>query len=165
MRTIISLNITELSKAIDSLASDEATDSEVIPPDLIKHRKTTSLPPLHEVRCQCWQEELYTPHNARHGRRGSNIQEQEERLYQLQMHLPTEHRRQSLPPVILIRPQNLGSPNKDRCPTPTADHNRVLPHVTNGTVQFHCISSDPFEICNRVKQDCVLAPTRLLLCC
>ena len=30
---------------------------------------------------------------------------------------------------------------------------------TNGTVQFNCSSSDPFEIHNGVKQGCILAPT------
>ena len=42
----------ELSKAIDSLASGKAPGSDGIPPDLIKHRKTTSLHSLHVVLCQ-----------------------------------------------------------------------------------------------------------------
>ena len=46
----------QLSKAIDSLASGKATGSDSIPPDLIKHCKTTLLHPLHEVLCQCWRE-------------------------------------------------------------------------------------------------------------
>jgi len=46
----------ELSKAIDSLASGKAPGSDGIPPDLIKHCKTTQLLPLHEVLGQCWQE-------------------------------------------------------------------------------------------------------------
>ena len=49
--------VEELSKAIDSLASGKAPDTNVIPPDLIKHCKTTLLLPLHEVICPCWQEE------------------------------------------------------------------------------------------------------------
>ena len=44
--------VEELSKAIDSLA----LGSDGIPPDLVKHCKTTLLLPLHEVLCQCWQE-------------------------------------------------------------------------------------------------------------
>ena len=44
----------ELSKAIDSLAAGKAPGSDSIPPDLIKHCKTTLLHPLHEVLCQCW---------------------------------------------------------------------------------------------------------------
>ncbi|XP_063595337.1 uncharacterized protein LOC134772300 [Penaeus indicus] len=48
--------IEDLSKAIDSLASEKAPGSDGIPPDLIKHCKTTLLLPLHEVLCQCWKE-------------------------------------------------------------------------------------------------------------
>ena len=47
--------VVELSKAIDSLASGKAPGSDGIPPDLIKHCKTTLLLPLHVVLCQCWQ--------------------------------------------------------------------------------------------------------------
>ena len=46
----------ELSKVIDSLAAGKAPGSDSIPPDLIKHCKTTLLHPLHEVLCQCWRE-------------------------------------------------------------------------------------------------------------
>ena len=46
----------ELSKAIDSLAAGKAPGSDSIPPDLIKHCKTTLLQPLHAVLCQCWRE-------------------------------------------------------------------------------------------------------------
>ena len=46
----------DLSKAIDGLASGKALGSDGIPPDLIKHCKTTLLLPLHVVLCQCWQE-------------------------------------------------------------------------------------------------------------
>ena len=46
----------ELSKAIDSLAAGKAPGSDSIPPDLIKHCKTTLLHPLHKVLCQCWRE-------------------------------------------------------------------------------------------------------------
>ena len=48
--------VVELSKAIDGLASGKAPGSDGIPPDLIKHCKTTLLLPLHVVLCQCWQE-------------------------------------------------------------------------------------------------------------
>ena len=48
--------VEELSKAIDSLASGNAPGIDGIPPDLIKHCKTTLLLPLHEVLCLCWQE-------------------------------------------------------------------------------------------------------------
>ncbi len=44
-----------LSKAINSLSSVRAPGSDGIPPDLIKHWKTTRLQPLHELLCQCWQ--------------------------------------------------------------------------------------------------------------
>ena len=43
----------ELSKVIDSLATGKAPESNSIPPDLIKHCKTTLLHPLHEVLYQC----------------------------------------------------------------------------------------------------------------
>lgn len=46
----------ELSKAINSLASRKAPGSDGIPPDLIKHCKTTLLQPLHNVLCACWKE-------------------------------------------------------------------------------------------------------------
>ena len=46
----------ELSKAINNLASRKAPGSDGIPPDLIKHCKTTLLQPLHEVLCECWNE-------------------------------------------------------------------------------------------------------------
>ena len=46
----------ELNKAIDSLASGKAPGSDGIPPDLIKHCKTTLLHCLHVILCQCWQE-------------------------------------------------------------------------------------------------------------
>ena len=48
--------VEDLSKAIDSLAAGKAPGSDGIPPDLVKHCKTTLLLPLHEVLCQCWQE-------------------------------------------------------------------------------------------------------------
>ncbi|XP_063598208.1 uncharacterized protein LOC134774742 [Penaeus indicus] len=48
--------IEDLSKTIDSLASGKAPGSDGIPPDLIKHCKTTLLLPLYEVLCQCWNE-------------------------------------------------------------------------------------------------------------
>ena len=49
-------SVEDLSKAIDSLASGKASGNDGIPPELIKHCKTTLLLPLHEVLCQCWQE-------------------------------------------------------------------------------------------------------------
>ena len=45
----------ELSKAINSLASGTAPGSDRIPPDLLKHCKTTLLHSLHVLLCQCWQ--------------------------------------------------------------------------------------------------------------
>ncbi|PFX21385.1 Craniofacial development protein 2 [Stylophora pistillata] len=48
--------IDELSKAINSLASRKAPGSDGIPPDLIKHCKTTLLQPVHEVLCEPWRE-------------------------------------------------------------------------------------------------------------
>ena len=45
--------VDEHSKVIDSLATDKAPGSNSIPPDLIKHCKTTLLYPLHEVLYQC----------------------------------------------------------------------------------------------------------------
>lgn len=46
----------ELSKAVDSLASDEALGSDGISPEFIKQCKPTLLPPLHYVLCRCWEE-------------------------------------------------------------------------------------------------------------
>ena len=46
----------ELSKAIDSLASDKAPGSDGKPPDITKHCKTTLLHSLYALLCQCWQE-------------------------------------------------------------------------------------------------------------
>ena len=46
--------VEELSKAIGS--SGKAPGNDRIPPDLIKHCKTTLLLPLHDVLSQCWQE-------------------------------------------------------------------------------------------------------------
>ena len=46
----------ELSKAIDILVSGKASGSDGIPPDLLKHCKTTLLHSLHVLLCQCWQE-------------------------------------------------------------------------------------------------------------
>ena len=48
--------VDELSKVIDSLATGKAPGSDSIPPDLIKHCKTTLLHPLHEFLYQCWRE-------------------------------------------------------------------------------------------------------------
>ena len=48
--------VEELSKAMYSLASGKTSGSDGIPPDLIKHCKTTLLQPLHEILCQCWKE-------------------------------------------------------------------------------------------------------------
>ena len=48
--------VDELSKVIDSLATGKAPGSDSIPPDLIKHCKTTLLHPLHKVLCHCWRE-------------------------------------------------------------------------------------------------------------
>ena len=55
-------SVEEHSKAIDNLASGKAPDNDGIPPELIKHCKTTLLLPLHEVLCQCWQEGAVPPH-------------------------------------------------------------------------------------------------------
>ena len=46
----------DLSKAVNSLSSGRAPGSDGIPPDLIKHCKTTLLQPLHKLLCQCWHE-------------------------------------------------------------------------------------------------------------
>ena len=48
--------VDELSKVIDCLAAGKAPGSDNIPPDLIKHCKTTLLHPLQKVLCQCWRE-------------------------------------------------------------------------------------------------------------
>ena len=54
----------ELSKVIDSLASGKAPGSDGIPPDLIKHCKTSLLHSLHVLLCQSWQEGA-APQNMR----------------------------------------------------------------------------------------------------
>ncbi|KAL7859606.1 hypothetical protein SRHO_G00147530 [Serrasalmus rhombeus] len=46
----------ELSKAINNLACSKAPGNDGIPPDLIRHCKTTLLQPLHNTLCQCWSE-------------------------------------------------------------------------------------------------------------
>ena len=46
----------KLSKAIDSLTFGKAPGSDRIPPDLLKHFKTTLLHSLHVLLHQCWQE-------------------------------------------------------------------------------------------------------------
>ena len=51
----------EISKAIDSLACSKAPGIDGIPPDLIKHYKTTLLQPLHDLLCQCWSEWVVSP--------------------------------------------------------------------------------------------------------
>ena len=48
-------SLEELSKAIDSLSPCKPPGNDGIPPELIKHFKTTLLRQLHEVLCcQCW---------------------------------------------------------------------------------------------------------------
>ena len=47
----------ELSKAVDSLACGKAPGNDGIPPDLIKHCKSTLLQPLHDNLRQCWRED------------------------------------------------------------------------------------------------------------
>lgn len=46
----------ELSKAIDKLSAGKAPGNDGIPPDLIKHCKSSLLQPLHELLAQCWSE-------------------------------------------------------------------------------------------------------------
>uniref|UniRef100_A0A8W8ICK1 Reverse transcriptase domain-containing protein n=1 Tax=Magallana gigas TaxID=29159 RepID=A0A8W8ICK1_MAGGI len=46
----------ELSKAIDNLASGKAPGKDRIPPDLLKHCKSSLLSPLHKVLCECWED-------------------------------------------------------------------------------------------------------------
>ncbi|KAL8607444.1 hypothetical protein ACOMHN_004418 [Nucella lapillus] len=46
----------ELSKAIDSLTCGMAPGIDGIPPDRIKHCKTTLMQPLYDVLCQCWKD-------------------------------------------------------------------------------------------------------------
>lgn len=48
--------LAELSKAINSLACGKAPGIDGIPPDLIRHCKTTLLQPLFNILCQCWSE-------------------------------------------------------------------------------------------------------------
>ena len=50
----VETTLEELSKAIDSMSCGKAPGSDGIPPDLIRHCKTTLLQPLHETLCQCW---------------------------------------------------------------------------------------------------------------
>ena len=54
----------ELSKAFDRLTSGKATGSDEIPPDLLKHCKTTLLHSLRVRLSQCWQEGA-VPQNMR----------------------------------------------------------------------------------------------------
>ena len=46
----------EPTKAIDSLAAGKTPGSDSIPPNVLKHCRTTILHPLHEVLCQYWRE-------------------------------------------------------------------------------------------------------------
>lgn len=46
----------ELSKAIDSLTCGKAPGYDGIPPDLIRHCKTTLLQTLHDTLCKYWYE-------------------------------------------------------------------------------------------------------------
>ena len=48
--------VDKLSKVIDGLAAGKAPGSDSIPPDFIKHCKTTLLHPLHKVLSQSWRE-------------------------------------------------------------------------------------------------------------
>lgn len=48
--------LAELSKAINSLACGKAPGNDGIPPDLIRHCKSTLLQPLFNILCQCWRE-------------------------------------------------------------------------------------------------------------
>ena len=82
----------ELSKAIDSLAFGNAPGSHGIPPDLIKHCKTTLLHSLHVLLCQC----CTVRHEGRQDHHTLQEQLREERLQQLQRHLPSQCHWQSL---------------------------------------------------------------------
>ena len=76
-------SVGEHRKTIVSLASGNAPGNNGITPELIKQCKTILLLPLHELICQSWRE-------------GAVPRGREERLYQLQRHLPTQHCRQSI---------------------------------------------------------------------
>ena len=47
----------EVRKVIDNLIRDKAPGNDGIPPDLIRHCKTSLLQPpqLYGIRCQCWE--------------------------------------------------------------------------------------------------------------
>ena len=92
----------ELSKAIDSLASGKAPGSDKIPPDLLKHCKITLLHSLHVLLCRCWQEGA-----VRQDHHTLQEQGREERLQQLQRHLPSQCHRKVFAKFILILLQKL----------------------------------------------------------
>ena len=57
MEELVAIPLLEdLGKAIDSLTCGKAPGNDGIPPDMIRHCKTTLLQPLPDTLCQCWSE-------------------------------------------------------------------------------------------------------------
>ena len=186
---------------------------------MIKYCKTTLLPPLHEVICQCWQEgavphatrdsNIITLYKNKRERNDCNnyrdiyllsivgkvfarvilmrLQKLAERIYpesqcgfragrstiymifslrQLQEKCRQQHMPLYIAFIDLTKAFDLVSrdglvkvlPNIG-CPPKLQSMIESFHTDTNGTVQFNCSSSEPFEIRSGLKQGCVLAPT------
>ena len=211
--------VDELSKVIDSLAIGKAPGSNNIPPDLIKHCKTTLLYPLYEVLCQCWREgavpqdmrdaKIITLYKNKGERSNCNnyrgisllfiigkvytwvllihLQKLAEHVYPESQcgfqaerstvdmvfslcQLQEKCREQQMPMYIafidLTKAFDLVSRDglfkafhKIGCPPRL--HSLIESFHSNmkGTVQFNGNLSEPFDMCSRVKQGCVLAPS------
>ena len=186
MPTMEELNVeptmAELSKVIDSLAADKAPGSDSIPPDLIKHCKTTLLHPLYKVLYQCWREgavpqdmrdaKIITLHKNKGERsnyRGISLLSIVGKVYALRQ-LQEKCREQQMPLYIvfidLTKAFDLVSRDglfKALCKIgcPPRLHSLIVSFHSNmkGTVQFNGNLSKPFDMHSGVKQGCVLAPT------
>ena len=205
----------KLSKVIDSLAAGKAPGSNSIPPDLIKHCKTTLLHPLHEVLCQCWREgavlqdmrdaKIITLYKNKGKRSDCNnyrgisllsiigkvyaqvllihLQRLAEHVYPesqcdfwaerstvdmvFSLHQLQEKCREPLYIAFIDLTKAFNLVSRDclfkalcKISCPPRLHSLIESFHSNmkGTVQFNSNLSEPFNMCSRVKQGCILAP-------